>query len=64
MTKVRVAAERCISSGNCLDVAEGLFRMDDDGLVVALVDEVEGEARDRVRRAAGVCPVQAILLAE
>jgi ferredoxin len=64
MTKVRVLAERCISSGNCLDVAADAFDMDDDGHVVALVSEVDGPLRERVEQAVAVCPVQAILLAE
>lgn len=62
MAKVRVLTDRCISSGNCLDVASEAFDMDDDGLVIALVDEVDGPLRDRVEQAARVCPVQAILL--
>lgn len=62
MTRVRVVTQRCISSGNCIDVASDAFDMDDDGQVVALVDEVDDQLRDRVELAAQVCPVQAILL--
>jgi ferredoxin len=64
MTRVRVMTERCISSGNCVDIASEAFDMDDDGHVVALVDEVGGPLRDRVEQAAQVCPVRAILLEE
>jgi ferredoxin len=64
MTKVKVLAERCISSGNCVDVASDAFDMDDDGHVIALVREVDDAVRDRVEQAAQVCPVQAILLEE
>ena len=64
MAKVGVLTDRCISSGNCVDVASEVFDMDDDGLVIALVDEVDGEVRDQVEQAAQVCPVQAILLEE
>ena len=64
VAKVRVLTDRCISSGNCIDVASDAFDMDDDGLVIALVDEVDGELRDQVELAVRVCPVQAILLAE
>ena len=64
VAKVRVLTDRCISSGNCLDVAGDAFDMDDDGLVIALVDEVDGPLRERVEQAARVCPVQAILLEE
>ena len=64
MAKVRVVTDRCISSGNCVDVASDAFDMDDDGLVVALVDEVDDQVRDQVELAVRVCPVQAILLEE
>ncbi|OLT12753.1 hypothetical protein BJF78_23710 [Pseudonocardia sp. CNS-139] len=62
MTHIKLLTERCISSGNCVDVAPHAFDMDDAGLVVALVDEVEHGARRQVEAAAQVCPVQAILL--
>ena len=62
MAKVRVIPELCISSGNCVDVAGEVFDMDDDGMVVARVENVDDALRDRVERAASLCPVQAILL--
>jgi ferredoxin len=62
MAKVRVIPELCISSGNCIDVARDVFDMDDDGLVVAHLENVDGELRDRAEQAANLCPVQAILL--
>ena len=62
MTHIKILAERCISSGNCVDVAPQTFDMDDAGLVVALVDEVDNGAREQVEAAVQVCPVQAILL--
>jgi ferredoxin len=62
MAKVKVVPEWCISSGNCVDVAGGVFDMNDEGIVVALVEDVDGELREQVERAANLCPVQAILL--
>jgi ferredoxin len=64
VAKVKVVTERCISSGNCIDVASDAFDMDDDGHVIALVGEVDDQVRDQVELAARVCPVQAILLEE
>jgi ferredoxin len=64
VTKVKVVTERCISSGNCVEVASGAFDMDDDGHVIPLVQEVDDQLRDQVELAARVCPVQAILLQE
>jgi ferredoxin len=63
MTTVTVLSERCISSGNCSDVAPDVFDIDDDGLRSARLDEVDDTHRARVERAAAQCPVQAILLA-
>lgn len=62
MTAIRVLTDRCISSGNCVDVAPWLFDMDDSGIVVALADEVDANGRTNAEQAADVCPVQAILL--
>jgi ferredoxin len=62
MAKVKVVPELCISSGNCVDVAGEVFDMDEDGLVVARVDDVDGALREKVRRAADFCPVRAILI--
>jgi ferredoxin len=62
MTAVKVLTDRCISSGNCVDVAPELFDMDDEGLVVALTDTVTDDGLGTAEQAAGVCPVQAILL--
>jgi ferredoxin len=62
MAKVKIVPEWCISSGNCVDVAGEVFDMNDEGTVVALVEDVEGELKEQVERAANLCPVQAILL--
>jgi ferredoxin len=62
MTNIKVLTDRCISSGNCVDVAPELFDMDDAGIVVALADEVGEDGQANAEQAAEVCPVQAILL--
>jgi ferredoxin len=62
MTTIKLLTERCISSGNCVDIAPDVFDMDDEGLVTARVDEVDGAQRARAEQAAQVCPVQAILV--
>ena len=62
MTEIKVLTDRCISSGNCIDVAPELFDMDDAGIVVALADEVGDDGHADAQQAADVCPVQAILL--
>jgi ferredoxin len=62
MIEIEVLTERCISSGNCVDLAPDLFEMDDDGLVHALEGRVDDSRRRAIEQAADVCPVQAILL--
>jgi ferredoxin len=64
MATITLLSDRCISSGNCVDIAPEVFDMDDSGLVVALMSEVDGPLRERVVQAADVCPVQAILLSD
>jgi ferredoxin len=62
MTAIKVLTDRCISSGNCVDIAPALFDMDDAGIVVALASEVGEDRLADAEQAAEVCPVQAILL--
>ena len=62
MTSIKLFTERCISTGSCQDVAPDVFDMDDDGVVSARVDEVDGAQRAQAEQAANLCPVQAILV--
>ena len=62
MTTIKLFTERCISTGSCQDVAPDVFDMDDDGVVSARVEEVDGTRRAQAERAASLCPVQAILV--
>lgn len=61
--KVTIDQDRCVAGGQCVSAADDVFdQRDEDGIVVLLVDSIEPEAEDRVRRAAALCPAQAILL--
>lgn len=61
--RIAVAAERCIGSGNCVDVASRYFDQSDlDGVVEILADEVAAADEAAVAEAADICPVSAILL--
>jgi ferredoxin len=62
---MRIEAERddCISAGNCVMVASELFDQDDEGIVVALVDEVPEGDEDKAREAVKLCPAMALRLA-
>ena len=63
---MKVTADRnvCISAGNCVMVADGVFDQDDDGLVVVLVDEVPEGEEDHAREAVRLCPSQALRVAD
>lgn len=54
----------CVGAGQCALVAGELFDQDDDGIVMVL-DEAPGESLlPAARRAASLCPAQAIAVQE
>ena len=59
--RLKVDAERCIGSGQCVMIASEVFDQDeDDGTVVVLVGEVAREQEDDVRAAIASCPARVI----
>ena len=61
--RIEVMPERCIGSGNCVDVAPRYFDQSDlDGVVEVLVSDVDAADEPAVAEAADICPVAAILL--
>jgi len=63
--RVRVDQNRCASSGNCAEIAPVVFTQDDNTGVVILREEYPTEQlRDTVKRAAMLCPAQAIHVEE
>jgi ferredoxin len=61
--RIEVMPERCIGSGNCVDVAPRYFDQSDlDGVVEVLVTDVDAADEPAVAEAADICPVAAILL--
>ena len=59
--KVTVDTDKCISSGQCVLTAPGVFdQRDEDGLVVLLTPSPPAELADDVRQAAALCPALAI----
>jgi ferredoxin len=59
--RVEIEPEKCISSGQCVLIAESVFDQDeDDGIVVLKTDEVPAGAEEAVRDAARICPSRAI----
>ena len=56
--------DRCISSGQCVVTAPGVFDQDDDGLVSLQTAAPPPEAAQDVRRAATLCPAMAITITD
>jgi ferredoxin len=64
MTKYRIDPERCVQTGNCVEIAPSLFAVGDDG-TVTLKDSPEGaDEQKALRDAAAACPALAILVDE
>jgi ferredoxin len=56
---------RCVGAGQCALTEPAVFdQSDEDGTVVLLTDQAEGETLDRVREAIDLCPSQALSLKE
>ena len=62
--KVVIDKERCLMSGECYYNHPEVFRMDDEGYPVVLIDQLEQQALQRVNEAIEVCPAVAISLTD
>ncbi len=64
--KIIADTGRCVGAGQCVLTDPGLFdQSEDDGTVVVLIPEPEGEvAEGNARTAVHICPSQALSLAE
>jgi ferredoxin len=59
--RVIVDQNKCVAAGTCVLTAGAVFdQRDDDGIVFLLDDSPPPELHDAVRRAAALCPAQAI----
>jgi ferredoxin len=61
--KVEFDEPRCDGFGFCEEVAPEVFRVDDDGKMWVLMDEVPAELEEKVADAARACPVAALKVA-
>ena len=61
--KVKVDKEKCYMSGECYYNHPELFKMDDEGYPIVLVDEITDETmKKHAAEAVEVCPAVAISL--
>lgn len=56
---------RCVGAGQCALTEPRVFdQSDEDGTVVLLTDQADGDVLDNVREAIDLCPSQALSLKE
>jgi len=60
MARISVDTGKCIGSAQCVLAAPDVFDQDDDGFVMLLEENPDGEAAATARTARGICPAQAI----
>ena len=58
--KAFVDKDVCIGCGACTGICPDVFEMDDDGLAVAIQDELSSDMEDSAVDAQDSCPVSAI----
>ena len=59
--KVKVNQEACIGCGACAAICDKIFKIIDEGLSVAVVNEVPNEEEQAARDAIDSCPTGAIV---
>ncbi|HMB71020.1 MAG TPA: ferredoxin [bacterium] len=60
---VRIDRDSCISSGNCVKVAPGLFELDDEAIVV-FAKTADDASSEQVTEACEICPVEALTVTD
>jgi ferredoxin len=58
--KITLDLDACAGHGQCEDAAPEVFRVNDDGLVVQLIENPGEELRAKVEDAARRCPADVI----
>lgn len=59
---MEVDQDLCVGSGNCVEVAKGAFKLNDEDK--AEVDDLTAVSIEELKEAAEQCPVDAILVEE
>lgn len=60
--KANVNKDDCIACGLCEDICPEVFKMDDEGIAVVIVDSVPAEAEASAKEAEESCPTDAIII--
>ena len=63
--RVGIDLSRCAGYGNCIEAAPAVFDMSDDAdVAVVLIENPGPEYAQQVRKAARVCPAEAVIVDE
>ncbi len=63
--RVEIDLSRCAGYGNCIEAAPDVFDMSDDAdVAVVLIENPGPEYAEQVRKAARVCPAEAVIVDE
>lgn len=62
MMMVHVEKDECIGCEACPSICPEIFAMDDDGLAIALKEQVPPELEESAQEAAEDCPTDAIVI--
>ena len=63
--KVKIDKDKCFMSGECYYNHPELFKMDDEGYPIVLIDNIDDDEMKRhAMEAAEVCPAVAIIIEE
>ena len=62
--RLSVDRGRCLRSGQCTYLHPDLFKEDEEGYPVVLVDPIPPEMEDEARDAEEICPSMAIVIEE
>ena len=62
--KVVIDEDACTGCGLCEETCPEVFKLNDDQIATAIVDEIPADALESAEEAAENCPVEAIKLEE
>jgi ferredoxin len=60
--KAKVNRDTCIGCALCVDICPAVFKMDDTGIAVVIVDEIPAAELDAAKDAKDQCPSEAIAI--
>ena len=59
-----IVNDECIGCGMCIDICSEVFSYNDEEKSQAIKEEIPADLEEKVKEAAGACPVEAIKIDE